>query len=236
MTAVAVRGGQVRERIAAAAARAGRAAEDVTLVAVTKDVPLDLVAEAVRSGIADLGENRAQDLARRMATLTSDVRWHYLGAVQTNKVRLLEGVHLVHGVARLREAEALETGATRRGRPWDVLVEVNVAGEATKRGVGEEELGGVLEGLGAYPHVRVRGLMIVAPQVENNEDVRWVFARARELRDTWLNDVPTLRELSMGMSDDYEIAIEEGATIVRIGRAIFGQDRPEAAPARGRMA
>lgn len=230
MTAVTVRLDEVRERISRAARRAGREPDTVTLVAVTKDVPVDRVIRAVQAGIADVGENRAQELARKVADVGADVRWHYLGAVQTNKIRLLEPAYLVHGLVRLKEAQALESGAERRGRPWDVLVEVNVSGEASKRGVSPDELGGVLDGLGAYAHVRVRGLMIVAPQVENNEDVRWVFARARELRDAWLHDVPTLRELSMGMSDDYEIAIEEGATMVRIGRAIFGRDRPQAAP------
>lgn len=220
---VAARAAEVRARVGEAAARAGRDPRDVTLVAVTKDVPTGSIAEAVRAGICDLGENRAQELGRKADEVGTDVRWHFLGAVQTNKVRLLDRVFLVHGLTRLREAEALQRRGERTHRSWDVLVEVNAASEPTKRGVAPGVLGSLLEGLGSYPLVRPRGLMIVAPQVEKNEDVRWVFERMRQLRDGCLADVPTMRELSMGMSDDFEVAIEEGATIVRVGRAIFGE-------------
>lgn len=213
----------VRSRIAAAASRAGRDPTGITLVAVTKGVDRDGILEAVAAGLTDLGENRAQDLARKASDVDADVRWHFLGAVQTNKVRFLDAVRMVHGLARVREAAALQGRAERTGREWDVLVEVNVAGESSKRGVAPEEVAGLLGGLASYPLVRPRGLMIVAPQVEKHEDVRWVFARARQLRDTCVAELPALRELSMGMSDDFEIAIEEGATIVRIGRAIFGE-------------
>jgi pyridoxal phosphate enzyme (YggS family) len=205
----------VRQRIAAAAGRAGRAAADVKLVGATKGVPPERIQEAVEAGLRDAGENRAQSL-RDKAALVNGVRWHYLGAVQTNKVRYLDDVRLVHGLCRASEAAALQARGERIGRSWDVLVEVNVAGEASKNGVSAGEVDDLLSAIEPYGLVTPRGVMIVAPQVENHEDVRWVFKEARRLRDEL-----GLRELSMGMTDDFEVAIEEGATIVRIGRAIF---------------
>lgn len=216
----------VRERVAAAADRAGRRADDVRIVAATKYSEAPAIARVVRAGICDLGENRAQRIPGLAAELSEasgaprGLTWHYLGAVQTNKVRFLEAVSLVHGLQREREARALQAWAERHDRSWDVLVQVNVAGEASKQGVAPDEVDALLERIAAYPRVRPRGFTFVAPQAENPEDVRWVFTEGRRLRERYGSD--GLTELSMGMTDDFEVAIEEGATIVRIGRALFG--------------
>ena len=205
----------VLTRIEAACGRAGRDPSEVTLVVVTKEASVDQVRELVAAGCTDLGENRAQQLAER-AELVPSTNWHFIGPLQTNKIRYLDGVHLLHGLTRPKEAAALQARGQKIGRSYDVLIEVNVAGEASKQGVDPREAEHLLAAVEAYPLVTPRGVMIVAPQVENHEDVRWVFAEARRLRDDL-----GFRDLSMGMTDDFEVAIEEGATIVRIGRAIF---------------
>jgi PLP dependent protein len=209
----------VRGRVAAAAERGGRAPTDVRIVAVTKGVGVEAIREAAGAGIVDFGENRAQDL-REKALALDGVRWHFVGAIQTNKVRLLERVDLVHSLDRFEEAKALQSAGERRDRAWDVLIEVNVSGERSKQGVPPQEIDPLLERLGSFALVRPRGFMLMAPQTENPEDVRWLFAEGRRLRDRYGEH--GLGELSMGMSDDFEVAVEEGATIVRIGRAIFG--------------
>ena len=214
---------RIRERIEVAARRAGRDPAEVRIVAATKYSEADAIVRVVEAGVGDLGENRAQRLEQLAAeiqtTLPGRVTWHYLGTLQTNKVRHLEPVSLIHGLYREREAEALQTWGDAHDRTWDVLVQVNAAGEASKQGVAVAEVPEVLDRLAAYPRVRPRGFMFVAPQAENAEDVRWVFAEGRRLRERYEGD--GLSELSMGMTDDFEVAIEEGATIVRIGRAIF---------------
>jgi pyridoxal phosphate enzyme (YggS family) len=235
---IAVAVARVRERVSDAAARAGRDPDDVTVVAVTKGVDVDAIAEAGDSGIADFGENRAQDLAAKSASLDAaaggarfarSMRWHFVGTLQTNKVRYLDRVSLIHSLDRLREAEALQARGDRLDRHWDVLVEVNIAGEPQKGGVPPEEVDRLVDGLAAYPRVRPRGLMFVAPQVENAQDVRAMFARTRALGERLSGY--GLRELSMGMSDDFEVAVEEGSTIVRIGRAIFAPVQRSRRPA-----
>lgn len=214
----------VRERVAAAAERSGRDASAVTLVAVSKGVGVDAVLEAAACGVSDFGENRAAELRGKADALRGKgLRWHFLGAIQTNKVRALDDAVLIHGLDRIREGEALQARGERLGRAYDVLVEVNIAGEAAKQGVDPGGAGELVAGLAELPRVRTRGLMFMAPRVENVEDVRGLFARARSLRDR-MSDFG-LVELSMGMSDDFAIAVEEGSTMVRIGRAIFG-DRP----------
>jgi PLP dependent protein len=213
----------VCERVATAAKRSGREAAGVTVVCAVKTVESSRIEEAVAAGLVDLGENDSKDLAHKAACISAGVRWHYLGSIQTNKVKHLDSVVLVHGVDREREAQALDRRGETVGRQWDVLIEVNLAGEATKQGVAPSEVDPLLERLRLYPHVRPRGFMFVAPQAQNPEDVRWMFAEGRKLRDRYRS--VGLDELSMGMSDDFEVAIEEGATIVRIGRAIFGERR-----------
>lgn len=220
---------RVLERVSNAAERVGRNPQDVRVVAVTKGVAVEDIAAAADAGIADFGENDAKNLRDKADSLAADVRWHFVGTLQTNKVRYLDRVTLIHSVDRLREAGALQSRGDRVGRLWDVLVEANIGREPQKAGVAPEEVGEIVEGLAAYPRVRPRGLMFVAPQVENAEDVRAMFGEARALRERYAD--LGLAELSMGMTDDFEVAVEEGSTIVRIGRAIFGP-RDGAKPSR----
>jgi hypothetical protein len=215
---------RVSDRVAAAAERSGRSAPDIRIVAAVKGVDPDRIAEAVRAGLADVGENHAKDLRDKGRLLPDDVRrcvrWHYLGAVQTHKVRMLDDVVLVHGLDRPQEAAALERRGEATDRTWDVLIEVNIGRESSKQGIDPATVDELLDELSHYPRVTPRGFMFVAPQAQNPEDVRWAFAEGRRLRECF--DGSGLDELSMGMSDDFEVAIEEGATIVRLGRAIFG--------------
>lgn len=215
---------EVTGRIEGACARAGRDPDDVRLVAVSKHVSLDRIREAVDAGVADVGENRAQELRDKVEALGTAVRWHFVGAIQTNKVRYLDPVELTHSVARMREAKAIHRRAEAVERPFDILVEVNMSREPTKQGIAPEKVGSFLDGLAAYPAIRPRGLMMVAPKAENPEDVRWVFAQMRHLRDRHRAVHSGLEELSMGMTQDLEVAIEEGATMVRVGRAIFREE------------
>lgn len=214
----------VRERLTRACERAGRDPAAVRLVAVSKGVSPERVVEAVHAGIEDVGENRAQELRDKAREVDVPVRWHFVGAIQTNKVRYLDPVELVHGVDREAEAAALDARAERTGRVWDALIEVNVVGERAKQGVAPGDLGAFLERISSYPRIRTRGLMIMAPRAEKVEDVRWVFAEARRLRDRFRGEAGGLEELSMGMSRDFEVAVEEGSTLVRIGSAIFREE------------
>jgi pyridoxal phosphate enzyme (YggS family) len=214
----------VRERVAAACERAGRSPDEVTVVGVSKTFPATLVVEACRAGLTDMGENRVQEAAAKIPqveALGSCPRWHLVGHLQTNKVKTALGLFdIIHSVDSLRLAEFISRQAANLPvRP--ILLEVNVAGEASKFGLRPEETGRALEGIARLPGLAVQGLMTVAPLVDDPEEVRPVFRELRRLRDAL-----GLCDLSMGMTDDFEVAIEEGATIVRIGRAIFGPREP----------
>lgn len=225
---------EVEDRVAAAASRGGRDRSAVLVVGAVKTVPVERMEAALDAGLSDVGENTAKDLRDKAGIVRArgrDVRWHYLGSIQTNKVRLLDDAHLLHGLDREEEARALQSRADRTGRTWDVLIELNIAGENSKQGIDPSGIDALIERLTAYPAVRPKGFMFVAPQTQNPEDVRWTFAEGRRLRDRYSSF--GLDELSMGMTDDFEVAIEEGATIVRIGRAIFGPRASKRAPVRG---
>ncbi len=213
---------RVRERMATACRRAGRSPDEVTLVGVSKGVPAPRVAEAHAAGLQDMGENRVQEAADKIEALAGQgirPRWHLVGHLQTNKAKTVTGLFaILHSVDSVRLAQAL----SRRARePLPILLEVNVAQEASKFGFTPREVASALRSIADLPNLDVRGLMTVAPQTDQPESVRPVFQRLRELRDEL-----GLRELSMGMTNDFEVAIEEGATMVRVGRAIFGE-RPE---------
>ena len=214
---------RVRERVAAACRRAGRSPDEVTLVGVSKGFPAEAAAEAFAAGLRDLGENRVQEAAPKIEALAAQgvrPRWHLVGHLQTNKVKTaVELFAIIQSVDSVRLAQALSRRA-REAVP--ILLEVNVAQEASKFGFAPQEVATALPTITALPNLEVRGLMVVAPLADNPEAVRPVLRCLRELRDAL-----GLRELSMGMTDDFEVAIEEGSTIVRIGRAIFGP-RPEA--------
>ncbi len=218
---------QVRLRVAEAATRSGRSADDVTIIAVTKTVPIERIALAYELGLKVFGENRVQEARAKVAALPYPlIHWHLIGHLQTNKVaRAVELFDLIHSVDSLHLAEALERSAAKRERTVSVLLQVNVSGEASKEGVSPAELPELAEGARRLPHLRVQGLMTIAPETDQPEEVRPVFRRLRELRDDLRERFPhgSWDALSMGMSNDFLVAIEEGATMVRIGRAIFGE-------------
>jgi pyridoxal phosphate enzyme (YggS family) len=214
---------EVRDRIAGAAAEAGRDPTGVTLVAVSKGFGADVIVEAVEAGVSDLGENRAQELEAKVGFVTRPVRWHFVGRLQRNKVRTVVGAcALIHSVDRPRLADAIARRARADGLVQDVLVEVNVSGEVVKGGVAAEDAVAFVEGVAALEGVRVRGLMTIPPWPKRPEDSTPHYRRLREVRDRLVRVVPEAAELSMGMSRDFEVAIREGATIVRVGEAIFG--------------
>jgi len=209
---------RVRERIAKAAERAGRRGEDVLLIGVSKTVEVERIQQAVAAGVPALGENRVQEAAEKVATLGRPVPWHLIGHLQTNKVRdALDLFDLVHSVDRLDLARELDKRARQRGRPVAALVQVNVGGEASKGGFSPDEVPAALETIGGMEHITVRGLMTIPPAVERADDARGWFRTLAAL-----GKQTRLTELSMGMSADFEVAIEEGATMVRVGTAIFG--------------
>lgn len=225
MTVVAARYEAVRRHVADAADVSGRDPGDVRIVAVTKTVGIGDIRQALDAGIVDFGENRVQEFLGKYG-LFPDARWHFIGTLQTNKAKDVVGkAWLIHSVDSLRLLAEIGKRAAEQGVVQDVLLEVNVSGEASKHGFRPAEVREALVEASALVSVRVRGLMTMAPYARP-EDVRWVFRDLKELRDS-LREMPLngveLDELSMGMTNDYRIAVEEGATIVRVGRAIFGR-------------
>jgi PLP dependent protein len=221
----------VRSRIATAAARAGRDPAEVRLIAVGKTFPAERVAEVVSLGIRDLGENRVQEAAAKKPQIDApELRWHLIGHLQTNKAaRAAALFDVVHSVDSARVAEALSSRRPDELAPLDVLVEVELTGIPGHTGTPPAELEAVARAILAQPRLRLRGLMTMAPPVDRAEDARPTFARLRTLRDDLQQHLGApLPELSMGMSNDFEPAVEEGATLVRIGRALFGERPPRA--------
>jgi PLP dependent protein len=213
---------RVRERVARAAERAGRSAADVLLIGISKTVDTERIRQAIEAGVPALGENRVQEARAKIADLGRPVPWHLVGHLQTNKVRdALELFDVIQSLDRLDLAKELDKRGRARGRAVDTLVEVNVAGEASKGGVAPDGLGELLEAIGGLPHVTVRGLMAIPPAATEPDDSRVWFQALRKLGERH-----GLSELSMGMSGDFEVAIEEGATVVRVGTAIFGPRPP----------
>ena len=221
---------QVQSNIVQAAERVGRRLDEVTLVAVSKTKPVELIKQAYHLGLRDFGENRVQDALPKIAEFRhaelQPVTWHMIGHLQRNKVNKVVGsFDSVQSVDNLQLAQALNSHAAELEIRIAVLLQVNVSGEESKEGMTPEETSALAQQITALPHLDVQGLMTIAPQVQDPEEVRPVFRALRELRDRLRNQVPqsTWHHLSMGMTDDYGIAIEEGATIVRVGRAIFGE-------------
>ena len=217
----------VRERLSRAAERAGRRAEDVTLVGVSKTQPVERVRAAFLAGLADLGENKVQEAEGKieaLGDLRPRLRWHLVGHLQTNKARRAAALFdLIHSLDSIALATRLEHAAAELRRSLDVLVQVDLAGEAGKHGVDEVHLFALLEAVRGLKSVRATGLMILPPQSHDPEASRPYFRKLRGLRDRARKDGLLLGEhLSMGMSDDFELAVEEGATLVRVGTALFG--------------
>jgi hypothetical protein len=213
----------VRRRIEAAAGRSGRAAESVTLVAVSKTMPVEAVRAAVAAGATILGENRVQEARDKIEALAGAAEWHLIGHLQTNKAKLAVGLFdRIHSLDSIRLAHELERHAGEAGRRVRCLVQVNVGGEEQKNGASESEVRPLLEAASRLPHLLVEGLMAIPPFLSDAEAVRPFFRRLRVLREELASDGFVLPDLSMGMTQDFEVAIEEGATLVRVGTAIFG--------------
>jgi len=218
---------EVRSHIARAAERAGRNPDEVTLIAVSKTRPVELVKLAYSLGVVHFGENRVQEALPKIAAFRPrDLRWHMIGHLQSNKAgKVVGNFDCVHSVDSLHLARTLDRHARELEIRLPILLQVNIAGEESKEGMDVAEAPSLARQIAALPHLEVQGLMTIAPLVTNAEEVRPVFRALRALRDRLRDALPqySWHHLSMGMTDDYTVAIEEGATIVRIGRAIFGE-------------
>lgn len=215
----------VLERVAVAARKSGRQPSAVKLVAVTKNVPVEVMREALAAGVKAFGENRAQELLAKHPLLPPEVEWHFIGHLQTNKVKhVIDKVCLIHSLDSWRLAQEISKRAQERGKVAQVLVQVNVSGEKTKYGLAVNEVKDFLLEVSALPGLAVRGLMTIAPLVPDPEEARPVFRELYRLAERLKVELPgiSLDFLSMGMSNDYTVAVEEGANIIRIGSAIFG--------------
>ncbi len=214
---------EVRRRIDAAAGRSGRTAEAVTLVAVSKTMSVEAIREAVAAGVTVLGENRVQEARDKIAALAGVAEWHLVGHLQTNKAKLAVGLfQRIHSLDSVRLAEELERHAREAGRQVRCLIQVNVGGEEQKSGAPESGVRPLLEAANRLPHILVEGLMAIPPFLSDPEAIRPYFRRLRLLRDELAREGFSLPDLSMGMTQDFEVAIEEGATLVRVGTAVFG--------------
>ena len=217
----------VEEKVKEACRRAGRNRDEVTLIAVSKTKPMSMIEELLPLGVVDFGENKVQELTAKEEALPSGLHWHMIGHLQSNKVKyIVDKAYLIHSVDSLRLAEAVSQEAVKKGVTANILIEVNVAGEDSKFGVAPEETAALAEAISKLPNIAVKGLMTIAPFVENAEENREVFRNLRKLsvdiEEKKFNNV-TMAVLSMGMTGDYEVAIEEGATMVRVGTGIFGE-------------
>lgn len=217
----------VEAKIIEACKRAGRAREDVTLIAVSKTKPVDMLQEVYDTGIRNFGENKVQEMCDKYEVLPKDIKWHMIGHLQTNKVKYLMGkTCLIHSVDSLKLAMEIEKQAAKHGIIVNILIEVNIANEETKFGLAKEEVIALVKEVAALEHVKIQGLMTIAPYVENPEDNRLYFRQIKQLSVDINNqniDNVSMNILSMGMSGDYMVAIEEGATMVRVGTSIFGE-------------
>ena len=218
---------RVREQIAQAAAKAGRIVEDVQLVAITKTHPAEKAREAIEAGQALFGESRVQEARAKIPELPSNLRWHFVGHLQKNKIRhALPLFEMIHSVHSLSLAQDINRVANEEGLHPRVLLEVNMAGEGSKFGFSSERLRDEMEELLALPRLSILGLMTIPPLAEEAEESRKYFVQLRELRDRLQTEFRVdLAHLSMGMTQDFPVAIEEGATLVRVGTAIFGERR-----------
>lgn len=216
---------RVRQQISEAAAKAGRAANEVELVAISKTHPAERIREAVESGHKLFGESRVQEARAKIPELPSNLRWHFVGHVQKNKIRhALPLFELFHGIDSLALAQEINRIAEEEGRHPRVLLEINVAGEGSKFGFKPDVMHVEMEPLLALPRLSIEGLMCIPPLADSAQDSRKFFVQLRKLRDSLENEFNLrLPHLSMGMTNDFPFAVEEGATLVRVGTAIFGE-------------
>lgn len=217
---------EVKEKIRLACVKSERDMNDVTLIAVSKTKPLPMLQEAYECGIRDFGENKVQELMEKIPAMPDDIRWHMIGHLQRNKVKyIVDKVYLIHSVDSLRLAEEISKEACKKNVCVNILVEVNVAEEDTKFGTTCEDAIALVENISGLPNLKIHGLMTIAPNVENEEENRIYFNRLKQLsvdiRSKNIDNV-YMDVLSMGMTGDYQIAVEEGSTYVRVGTGIFG--------------
>lgn len=216
----------VEKNIEQACKNAGRSRDEVTLIAVSKTKPVEMLQEIYDENIRDFGENKVQELCSKMEQLPSDIRWHMIGHLQRNKVKyIVDKVAMIHSVDSLRLAETIEKEAEKKNVVVPILIEVNVAQEESKFGLKPEEVLSFIEQIASFPHIQIKGLMTIAPYVENAEENREIFRELKKLSVDIaaknINNV-TMSVLSMGMTGDYMVAVQEGATMVRVGTGIFG--------------
>jgi pyridoxal phosphate enzyme (YggS family) len=216
----------INKKIKEAALKVNRDPQEIKLVAVTKTATLEQIKEAINEGVKIIGENKVQEATEKYQVLTTEVKWHLIGHLQTNKVKYaIEIFDLIHSVDSIKLAKEIDERSVQFKKIIDVLIEVNISGEETKYGYNPEKVEAFLKEISEFSGIRVRGLMTIAPISKNKEEVRPYFRRLRELseriRDKNIKNIK-MDYLSMGMTDDFEIAIEEGANMVRIGRGIFG--------------
>ncbi len=218
---------EVKENIKKACLRSGRKEEEVTLIAVSKTKPLSMIEEAYAAGMREFGENKPQELRDKAKMFQNPIHWHMIGSLQSNKIKYVTGTAcLIHSVDSTELAAAIEKEAAKKELVMDILLEVNIAEEASKHGFLQEDVVQAVFEIAKYSHLRLRGLMTVAPYTENAEENRIYFRKMKELLvDINAKNIDNvcMDILSMGMSSDYEVAIEEGATMIRVGTGIFGE-------------
>ncbi len=217
---------EVEQKIQNACKKSNRAREEITLITVSKTKPVSMLQEVYHLGCRDFGENKVQELSEKHPQMPDDIRWHLIGHLQTNKVKqVIDKATLIHSVDSVHLATVIEKEAAKKDITVDILIEVNIAEEESKFGFKEEEVLSAVETIATFSHVRIKGLMTIAPFVENPEENRSVFARLQKLsvdiRSKNIDNV-SVDILSMGMTNDYQVAIEEGATMIRVGTGIFG--------------
>ena len=217
---------QVQDNIAAACRRAGRSTDEVTLIAVSKTKPVEMLQEIYDAGIRTFGENKVQELMDKEEVLPKDIQWHMIGHLQRNKVKYLMGkVALIHSVDSLRLAQEISSQSIKHQTETDILIEVNIAGEETKFGTTREDAVSLVREAAKLPNIHVKGLMTIAPETDDPENNRKYFRQIKDLSvdiERQNIDNVSMKILSMGMTGDYTVAVEEGATMVRVGTGIFG--------------
>ena len=217
---------EVEDKISAACKRVGRSPQEVTLIAVSKTMPVEAIREAMECGMIEFGENRPQELRDKQAEITEDLHWHMIGSLQTNKLKYVIGkTVLIHSVDSVHLACAIHEMSEKKGLTTEILLEINIAGEESKHGISPEALEDTVREISKLSCVKIRGLMTVAPYTENSEENRVYFKQMKQLMvdiNSKNIDNVYMDMLSMGMTGDYEVAIEEGATLVRVGTGIFG--------------
>ena len=218
---------EVEQNILTACNKCGRNRDEITLIAVSKTKPVSMLEDAYQAGVRDFGENKVQEMCEKYEVMGKDIRWHMIGHLQTNKVKYLIGkTALIHSVDSYKLACEIEKQAAKQDCIMDILIEVNIAEEETKFGLSEEEVIDLVKQIAQLPHVRIKGLMTVAPYVVDSEENRPFFRKIKQLSVDINNqniDNVSMNILSMGMTGDYMVAIEEGATMVRVGTGIFGE-------------